>query len=213
MTLQDAIDWYTGIPTSQWPKGMRTAEGELPTTPNATPRSTDVRAWVTLSRLLPAREDGGSSIHRARWLEAVTRLLSVHGTYDAYTEIGGYQTASLPMENYPFDATNITMAQVAAWLAQHGIAPGTSAVTALESYARSHRNVAEGSDDLSSKEFLHGFPMNVEDAVQLSDEDHWSRLHHAPLPAGLTSAYPTFPGDVSASPIADAPNEDVNMGA
>ncbi|KAJ7067713.1 hypothetical protein B0H15DRAFT_958203 [Mycena belliarum] len=195
VTLASALRAYEDIATNRWPKAMRTADGTLPDEPYAVPHAGDVRAWVTLNKLMPVRIRSGSSIHRARWLDAATRIFSVSGTFDAIASQGDYPSASHDHEHFPFDATNVSDAQVVCWITQHGIDPETTAVIALEGYARARRNVNDGNSDLDGEEFRAGFPTNANAVAEfaLHEDDHWDNLRYAPLRDGSTSTYPVHP--------------------
>ncbi|KAJ7640208.1 hypothetical protein B0H17DRAFT_1216659 [Mycena rosella] len=178
---------YATIPAVRWPIGMYNDNG--------TPRTGDVSAWVTLNALAPTRDRASSSLHRACFMDNATRLLSVHGTFHRYAQMGEYVFANFIFEHYPFDASNVMFAHVVAWYIQHGIASDSPALLMLESYACAHRNAAAGNDNLEATEFAEGFPVSIIDVanIELHTEDHWSTLHHATLREGLSSFYPSFP--------------------
>ncbi|KAJ6462401.1 hypothetical protein DFH09DRAFT_1113895 [Mycena vulgaris] len=193
------VRWYGNVPTSHWPKGMRISSNALPDTPNASPWVPDVTSWCTLNALSPVRVPGGSSLDRARFLDAAIRMLSVHGTYLRYTEEGGYIFNNLPLEQYPFDATNISFAQITAWFIQHGIARNSDDLATLESYARSCRNHIAGNEDLNTHEFDAGHPaicLDVENII-IHDEDCWDRVRHATVRIDISMNYPQFPVGVN----------------
>ncbi|KAJ6482377.1 hypothetical protein DFH09DRAFT_1212810 [Mycena vulgaris] len=193
------VRWYGNVPTSHWPKGMRISVAALPDTPNASPWVPDVTSWCTINALSPVRVPGGSSLHRARFLDAAIWMLSVHGTYLRYAEEGDYIFDNLPLEHYPFDATNISFAQITAWFIQHGIARDSDDLAILESYARSRRNHIAGNADLNAHEFDAGHPatrLDV-DSIIIRDEDRWDRLRHATVRADVSTNYPQFPAGVN----------------
>ncbi|KAJ6479867.1 hypothetical protein DFH09DRAFT_1108045 [Mycena vulgaris] len=193
------VRWYGNVPTSHWPKGMHISVSALPDTPTASPWVPDVTSWCTLNALSPVRVRGGSSLHRARFLDAATRMLSVHGTYLRYAEEGNYIFDNLPLEHYPFDATNISFAQITAWLIQHGIARDSEDLATLESYARSRRNHIAGNEDLNAHEFDAGHPATRIDVdnIIICDEDRWDRLRHATARTDVSTNYPQFPAGVN----------------
>ncbi|KAJ6480635.1 hypothetical protein DFH09DRAFT_1341365 [Mycena vulgaris] len=193
------VRWYGNIPTSHWPKGMRISISALPDMPTTSPWVPDVTSWCTLNALSPVRVRRGSSLHRARFLDAATRMLSVHGTYLRYAEEGNYVFDNLPLEHYPFDATNISFAQITAWLIQHGIALDSEDLATLESYARSRRNHIAGNEDLNAHEFDAGHPATRIDVdnIIIRDEDRWDRLRHATTRTDVSTNYPQFPAGVN----------------
>ncbi|KAJ7116749.1 hypothetical protein C8R46DRAFT_1239360 [Mycena filopes] len=141
-SIDNAVRWYANVPTSHWPRGMRVSYSALPSTATASPWPADVGAWFTLNALAPARDAEFSSIQRAAWMNVAVRLLSIHGTFDRYVEVGSFVYNTLPLEHYPFEATNVSFAQVISWLTVHGIETGSTALSSLESFARARRNHA-----------------------------------------------------------------------
>ncbi|KAJ7076618.1 hypothetical protein B0H15DRAFT_805487 [Mycena belliarum] len=205
--LAQARAWYAAIPTTHWPRGMRAVATALPETLNEVPFEDDVRAWFTLNALAPQRETAGTSLHRARFMDAAIRLLSAYGTYHRYAQMGGYPEASLPLEHYPFDATNISFAHIVAWMVQHGLTMDSEGVAGLESFARSRRNHTAGVEDLNATSFADGkFPAGLSEvaAIVIRDEDLWANLRHSGVREGISTQYPVFPAapaDVEMTPL------------
>ncbi|KAJ7117941.1 hypothetical protein C8R43DRAFT_960594 [Mycena crocata] len=195
--LTTAVRWYKAIPTNKWPKGMRVTRETWPSTPSATPWPTDVSAWFTINALVPLR--GPTSLHRARFIAEAVNVLSIEGTFDRYAIEGTYVFDSLPLEHYPFDATNISAAQVVSWFVQHGIAPQSLALDALQDFARSRRNHIAGAASPVPTEFTSGFPASAKDvpAIIIRDEDLWQNLHHGAVRETVTTSYPAFPAGVA----------------
>ncbi|KAJ7602787.1 hypothetical protein DFH06DRAFT_1351020 [Mycena polygramma] len=197
-SIQRAVRWYTNVPTSHWPLGLRISLGERPTTMTATPWALDVGAWFTLNALSPMRGTE-SSVHRAAFLKIAVRILSIPGLFAKYVEVGGYVFNDLPLEHFPFPGTNVSYAQIIAWFMQHGINVGSDALLALESFARSRRNQIAGNDNLEAAVFSDDWPYTVKDIenVVLRAEDIWTALRFGTVRADATSDFPSFPAGVN----------------
>ncbi|KAJ7864872.1 hypothetical protein B0H13DRAFT_1898935 [Mycena leptocephala] len=189
-----AVRWYTAVPTSHWPRGMRVNYTDLPATTMATPLEGDVAAWFTINALTPRRDDS-TSLHRASFLGAAIKLLSVHGTFDHYAIFGSYEFASHPLEHYPFSATNISFAQVVSWFMQHGIDSKLDGLANLESFARARRNHFAGSSEINALVFDSGFPSAMHNVAKIviRDEDLWENLRHGEVRPGIVTHYPAYP--------------------
>jgi predicted neuraminidase len=118
----------------------------------ATPLKGDVVAWFTINALIPGR-NSTTSLHRASFLSTTINILSVHGTFDHYAIISGYEFASLPLEHYPFSAEKILFAQVVAWFMQHGIDSKSDGLASLESFAHARRNHFVGNPEINALTF------------------------------------------------------------
>ncbi|KAJ7075594.1 hypothetical protein B0H15DRAFT_956328 [Mycena belliarum] len=210
--LLNAKRWYANIPTLHWPKGMRVSDFELPNTTSAIPLEADVRAWFTINALAPRRGPDATSLHRARFLDATIRLLSVHGTFHRYAQFGGYVLARLPLEHYPFDSVNISFAQIVAWFVQHGIDSQSESVAVLEAFARARRNHTAGISDVNTLDFDAGFPGSLNDvaSIVVRDEELWTNIRHGAVRPDETTLYPAHPaGDVEMRPLpGQNPEED-----
>jgi hypothetical protein len=194
---------YEKMATRLWPIGMRVNRDAYPDAEWCRPWAPDVTAWWTINSLSPRREKGGTSIHRARFLDALIKILSIAGTFSSVVTAGGYTTAALALEHYPFCCLNVTASQVVAWLVQHGIAPGSSAILVLESFGRARRNRTDGGADPAGCEFT-SFPMNEAEMRKIGQDGitPWGALEHGPLRDGVTSSYPRSPGaDAVKTPI------------
>ncbi|KAJ7186096.1 hypothetical protein C8R46DRAFT_1208182 [Mycena filopes] len=196
-SISRAMRWYKNMPSGQWPFGMRDSSNAWPAplSMESEPWALDVGAWFTLNALLP-RRNIFSSLHRASSLKVVIRLLSVDGIFDHYAEKGGYVFDTLPLEHYPFDAVNVGFSHLICWLMQHGIAPHSAALAALQSYARSRRNRLENSSNPAETLFEMEWPYGPSDVGTniLRNEDCWANLRHGPVRNGTTTKYPSFPG-------------------
>ncbi|KAJ7260686.1 hypothetical protein C8J57DRAFT_1514619 [Mycena rebaudengoi] len=194
--LELARRWILAVPTAHRPHGMRVMENEFPTVDETSlPLAEDVGAWFTINGLAP-RRGRISSINRAKFLHALAQTLSVEGIFNHYVSLGQYIFANLPFEHYPFSAMNICASQIIAWLIQHGITPGSGALRALESFARSRRNYSAYSGNPVNRVFTTGFPHCEADVARIvvHDEDRWGALRHAALQEGVQSDYPACPG-------------------
>ncbi|KAJ7086776.1 hypothetical protein B0H15DRAFT_950281 [Mycena belliarum] len=210
--LLKAKRWYANIPTAHWPRGMRVSQYALPSTTSAVPHDADVRAWFTINALSPDRGPDGTSVHRARFLDALIRLLSIHGTFHRYTQFGQYVVARLPFEHYPFESVNISFAQIVAWFVQHGIDSQSESVAVLESFARARRNHAAGVEDVNTLEFSAGFPASMNEVANIvvREEDLWINLRHGAVRADATTMYPSHPaGDVEMRPLPEQTPEEL----
>ncbi|KAJ7747403.1 hypothetical protein DFH07DRAFT_776008 [Mycena maculata] len=122
--------------------------------------------------------------HWRRWYETVTLMLSIPGYYAHLVVAGGYPPASLPLQHYPYLTDNFTMPLAAAWLIRHGIPVSGPAITALESFARSRRNVRNNIVDLNNVGWSDT-PCSLAAALEDSTPiPAWAELQHAPLRPG-----------------------------
>ncbi|KAJ7163033.1 hypothetical protein C8R46DRAFT_1221822 [Mycena filopes] len=197
-TLSQALRWYRNLPTSHWPHGFRVTPDEWVTTSGGVPWYLDVGAWFTLNSLIPKR-DGTTSLHRASMLKATVLCLSVVGVYEHFAHEGEYPLNNLPLEHYPFDAGNIGFSQIVAWFMQHGIAPRSEALQALQFFARSRRNRIAGADGPNVEVFSMDWPNSASDIIQmiLRPEDKWVDLHFGTCRAGVDTNFPSFPAGVT----------------
>ncbi|KAJ7250106.1 hypothetical protein B0H12DRAFT_1234419 [Mycena haematopus] len=207
-SLSVILDAFTQMSPGGWPLGVRTAGGSWPTdnTPTGThPNINDVLAVRFLNFIAPGR-DGPSSIHRARFLEVVTRGLSVYGLYERLTQRGGWVASSRPLEHYPFDVLNVSIAQALAWVHRHGIPPGSPESHALHLYAASSRNRRDGNSSPLGQEFCEE-PQNTRAVLSWDDGliPDWRVLQHGPVRAGITTTSMRMPAgeaDIEMTPAA-----------
>ncbi|KAJ7433256.1 hypothetical protein B0H11DRAFT_2259612 [Mycena galericulata] len=114
-------------------------------------------------------------------------------------------------DHYNFAVGNITFSHCASWLSAHGIPIGSTASDALESFACSFRNRAEGMSSPDNTTFAT-WPHNAEAVVDDGDITQWALLEHAPLRPGLSSRYPHRPASPNARPPTPSPlSEDTVM--
>ncbi|KAJ7026306.1 hypothetical protein C8F04DRAFT_1190628 [Mycena alexandri] len=99
-SIENAVLWYTKVPTAYWPHGMRVTYTELPATEIVTPWAADVGSWFTLNALASRHDTGHSSVHRTAFLLKSVYILSVHGTFDHYATVGSYMFNTLPLRRY-----------------------------------------------------------------------------------------------------------------
>ncbi|KAJ7468398.1 hypothetical protein B0H11DRAFT_1920962 [Mycena galericulata] len=172
---------YTRIHPRHWNMALRDYLGHAPTTMGDTPNRNDVLVIYTIFALAPA--DRRLLPHQFRlFFDAVMRLFSIMDLYDHVVRIGEYELASLPLEHYPFLTDNITIYIVAAWFAQHGIAPGTPEVAAIQEFARIRRNISHNISDWDNTEWA-AEPRNAATSLSMTRGEipHHTEIHHAPL--------------------------------
>ncbi|KAJ7499519.1 hypothetical protein FB451DRAFT_1385217 [Mycena latifolia] len=152
-----------------------------------TPAVRNVLAYHTLMVLSPGDRHGLAHQYHLFFDMAIC-MFSIRGLFARIIELGGYPAASLPMAHYPYPTDNITMAQVAAWFVQHGIAPGAVDIGMLQSFAHVRRNMVARITDLNNNEWMD-VPQNS-GALQLlsaGDVPRWADLRHAPVPSATAT--------------------------
>ncbi|KAF8136883.1 hypothetical protein K438DRAFT_2120572 [Mycena galopus ATCC 62051] len=204
-SMDEALKWYTGIVTTQWPIGMRISPTSIAslTTVSATPLSTDVAAWLTINALAPPRE-GSSTLRRDAFLRKTILIFSVPGYFDRYAALGHYPDDNLPLEHYPFEMNDLSWCHVVSWFVQHGVHAGSDAVSVIESdavsviesFACSRRNSFLRNNDLQNQTFTDDWPRTVSgvEFVVISPSDKWTNLRHGPIRDGVDTFYPNCPG-------------------
>ncbi|KAK7035667.1 hypothetical protein R3P38DRAFT_2771294 [Favolaschia claudopus] len=131
--------------TKTWAKGIRTFLMQTPTAECDMPHRDDVLAYSTFCALSPPNLRDQN--HRYRiFSQTAMYLFSVKGLFAHFVECGGYPVMNVGMQHYPFITDNITMAEVADWFAEHGIAPASADVAKLEAFARVRRNMQDNCD-------------------------------------------------------------------
>ncbi|KAJ7154826.1 hypothetical protein C8R46DRAFT_1041797 [Mycena filopes] len=137
---------------------------------------------------------GDTSVHRVRFMQEVLMGFSVGGLFERFVLRGVWEGASLPLEHYPFDCSNLTLSQVFSWVHRHGLAPGHPDVARLQSFAASWRNRREDNDSPIGQEFNER-PRNAIDVLSWPDAQitSWRNLAYGVPCAGVTTAYPSFP--------------------
>ncbi|KAK6984040.1 hypothetical protein R3P38DRAFT_3232857 [Favolaschia claudopus] len=198
LNLREAIQRYEGMPARDWPLGVRVDETNFANLADeyASPLPADVRAWHTICALAPRRGRTTSSYHRAQFMDALLRVLSIRGTYHRIAHFGQYPDADLPLEHYPFLCNNITESLVVAWLIQHGIRKDGEAIRTLEDFARARRNLREGFNVVKVDSFVGGgWPRSSAEMLALPQDKvmDWGVLTHAALQPGIRSEYPQAP--------------------
>ncbi|KAJ7651835.1 hypothetical protein B0H17DRAFT_1147555 [Mycena rosella] len=199
-----------------WVQGIRTTDGSWPTLddPAGTPALVgDLLSARFANFIGPERGTGPSSIHRARFMETLFTGFSVFGLFERMVMLGQWEYAELPLEHYPFDATNITLSQVFAWVYTHGIATGTTAAAHLHAYAQSWRN-RRLNLELGNAEF-GDFPCNARDVlnVNMPSITSWCNLYYGPPQSGITTATHSSPSQINTlhPPPAITPTADSEM--
>ncbi|KAJ7870418.1 hypothetical protein B0H13DRAFT_1896165 [Mycena leptocephala] len=180
---------------STWVQGIRLDNGQWPTNNSpigSSPLVNDLLVARFIHFISPGRNP--SSIHRARFLETVLTGFSVFGLYERFVTRGQWVPASLPLERYPFDATNITLSQAFSWVHQHGIPSNSPESHMIHSYASSWRNLRMGYSDPSRQTFPDE-PWNSIDVLNWPDGriTEWRTLMHGPPHPGVTTSYPRQP--------------------
>ncbi|KAJ7086048.1 hypothetical protein B0H15DRAFT_801693 [Mycena belliarum] len=191
-TVGELLYTYVNRHPDTWGVGIRGFLLTPATHLGDTPSLADVLCYHTSTALCPG--DRRRIAHQYHlFFDMVVRLFSIRGLFAQIVMIGGYPFASLPMSHYPYLTDNITLALVAAWFVQHGIAPGSDAVTMLESWAKVRRNIGAHVTELDNEEWAEA-PGSAAFMESLSREDVplWADLHHAPL-------RPTAPSSVIAA--------------
>ncbi|KAJ7015831.1 hypothetical protein C8F04DRAFT_1205012 [Mycena alexandri] len=192
MSVEEANAHWVSLKTSQWPKALRNAKGELPKLMNDVPFTNDSRVAFTYRIFGPT-----TGISLAEFIAKSTSMFSCAGMFDEFCRVGGYRLLSRGAEHYNFITTNLDWSLMASWWCTHGIAPGSPAVLAFESYSRSHRNQIEGHADPENTEFVH-YP-NKPSCVATLPSGHiipWERIAHGPLYGSLQSTYPRRPSEL-----------------
>ncbi|KAJ7434623.1 hypothetical protein B0H11DRAFT_1938389, partial [Mycena galericulata] len=199
-SINDLTNRFTRIHPRHWNMAVRDYLGHAPTTLGDTPRRDDVLPSTPPATPIPA-------------------IFRIEGLYDHVVRIGEYEVASLPLEHYPFLTDNITIYLVAAWFAQHGIAPGTPEVAAIQEFARIRRNVSLGITNWENSEWV-AEPRNMASTLSMTRGEipHRTDLQHAPLrpaPTGLAASIhaPAMEDvlattDVATAIAPDAPSDD-----
>ncbi|KAJ7715359.1 hypothetical protein DFH07DRAFT_785624 [Mycena maculata] len=182
-TAVEVARHFSFTPPLMWTTGMRNMLGERPRPAGDTAHVEDALAYATCVALGPS--DRRALDHQwRRWYETVTLMLSIPGYYAHLVVAGGYPPASLPLQHYPYLTDNFTMPLAAAWLICHGIPVSGPAITALESFARSRRNVRNNIVDLNNvgwSDTPHSLAAALEDSTPIPA---WAELQHAPLRPG-----------------------------
>ncbi|KAJ6455132.1 hypothetical protein C8R47DRAFT_1228361 [Mycena vitilis] len=207
-SLSHVLEQLTAMPPQRWVQGVRLANGEWPgpdTPAGSRPLVDDVLAARFVHMIAPIREEG--SLHRARFIGELLRGFSVFGLFERFVTRGNYITASLPLERYGFDSTNVEFSHVFSFVAQHGVHPGSRAARRLHDYAASWRNLADENQNPTAQSFDQS-PRHSHDVLNWPDSRiiEWGVLRHGPLRANINSTYPRFPAHEA--PHADAPSID-----
>ncbi|KAJ7473860.1 hypothetical protein B0H11DRAFT_2236340 [Mycena galericulata] len=175
---------YAARPADTWPAGVRTSEGNLPTTSTASPNILDLISLNTIQALAPnVREDRDAHTH---FVERCLELLSIPGYYARLVEIGGYQSDFHPLSPYPYELEMLDHCHIAAWLMLHGIVPGCVDFDALQSFAVSARRFHDPATSGMADEFEQ-FPRNVGDVEDMSTDEvtPWAEINFGTLRPGL----------------------------
>ncbi|KAJ7215171.1 hypothetical protein C8J57DRAFT_1255594 [Mycena rebaudengoi] len=205
--LNEVLDIVAQQPVTAWHQGTRNVDGVWPHLQHKVPRAADVLAARTDHFIAPERGAHGS-IHRVTFLGMLWHGLSIPRLFERYVLRGQWcqPTELLPLEHFPFDFINGTMAQAFAWLFLHGIIPGSPELAAMQLFATSYRNAHEGQPDPAGQEFAE-FSRNSRDVLSVPDDviGSWVNLSFgAPCP-DATTRIPQVPSCLTNTPVVDAP--------
>ncbi|KAJ7776435.1 hypothetical protein B0H16DRAFT_1487503 [Mycena metata] len=191
-SVEEARDHWALLPTSGWPKAMRTEKGVYPEAEYDTPLAID--ACVALTMLVFGPED---KLSLAEFTHQTLWMFSCAGMFDEFCRVGGYHSLSRGPEHYNFITTGLDWSLLASWWCTHGIAPSSPSVFAFESFARSHRNRVEGGSNPENDLFVN-YPNDRTCVRTLSSSEIvvWERLVHGPLCPSLHSGYPRHPKEL-----------------
>ncbi|KAJ7481403.1 hypothetical protein B0H11DRAFT_2232892 [Mycena galericulata] len=176
-TIGELENRLSRIHPDGWNRGILNFSARRGTTLGDTPRRINVLALNTIMALCPMHRRSLAHQHHL-FLVTGIRLFSIDGLYGYILHTGGYPVDSLPLDHYPFLTDNITIFLVAAWFAQHGIAPGSPDVLALEEFARLRRNMSAGISNLDNMEW-NDEPLSARIALSMTVPP-WAELRHAP---------------------------------
>ncbi|KAJ7037839.1 hypothetical protein C8F04DRAFT_1256750 [Mycena alexandri] len=176
-SLTVALEYNSRRSPRTWMGGARLISGEWPlATMSAGLRMlpNDARASRFVGFIAPTR--GDTSIDRTRFINEWT-------------------AASLPLEHYPFECSNVTLSQALSWVHQHGILPNSPDALALHQFAASWRNQFEGNARPDGQEFMGEAPRSVIDVLSWPDAriTEWRQLQHGPVRRGVSTTYPRHP--------------------
>jgi hypothetical protein len=190
---------------STWVQGIRLEDGRWPTGSSpigSNPLVNDLLVARLLHFISPRRSP--TSIHRVWFLDTVLTGFSVYGLYERFVTRGQWVPASLPLEPYPFDATNISLSQAFSWVHQHGIPANSPEAHMVHSYASSWRNSRLGYNSPTGQSFPDE-PRNSMDVLNWPDAriTEWRALIHGPVRPNVTTAYPRQPSGGLSVPTPD----------
>ncbi|KAJ7714887.1 hypothetical protein DFH07DRAFT_974332 [Mycena maculata] len=182
-TAVEVARHFSFTPPLTWTTGMRNMLGDRPRPGGDTVHVEDALAYATCMALGPSNRCALDHQWR-RWYETVMLMFSIPGYFAHIVVVGGYPPASLPLQHYPYLTDNFTMPLAAAWFIRHGIPVSGPAIAALESFARSRRNVRNNVVDLTNVGW-HDEPRSLTAAIaDPTPIPAWAELEHAPLCAG-----------------------------
>ncbi|KAJ7079933.1 hypothetical protein B0H15DRAFT_953715 [Mycena belliarum] len=216
-SLESVLREMAARPPATWTQGIRMEDGQWapPNAPaGARPLPNDVLAARFLGFVCPRR--GQTSIDRSRWMDLAMAGLSIPGFFERMVQRGQWQYNTFALENFPFDAANVTMSQALSWVHLHGIASGSGSLRMLQDYAAAWRNFREHNVDPTAHAFRDP-PRDSMDVLRLPDAQitPWREIHYGPVREGITTTTPRFPaGGIYASmhaPAAVTPTVDTEM--
>jgi hypothetical protein len=182
----------------KWAQGIRGFLLQIAQQTGDSPHREDLLGYFTICALAP--QNTRSLNHQYRlFSQAAVRLFSVKGLFAHIVRIGGYPSALLPMEHYPYLTDNITLPLVAAWFVQHGIIPESNDVSILEDFARVRRNVQASITDLDNERWEDEPRGHSAMAMNSSEIPAWTAIHHAPRPTAAAAAVTSASDGINAS--------------
>lgn len=151
---------------------------------------------VDLEAVLLGRRTGPSQTGARRaYTMAMTNLISVPGLHEQILEIGGYPIGDTErLEAYPFPTSNLTIFDVARWLAHLGYCP--AGLTPFRPYNVQRRHQTEGRA-LDSDAPFSEFPLSADLPADLVP-----RAHQLPLLPGMAAPTTTPAGATSPTIVA-----------
>ncbi|KAJ6514543.1 hypothetical protein DFH09DRAFT_1333031 [Mycena vulgaris] len=179
----ELMNRYYRTHPGQWALGILDVLGRIGTQLGDTPCRDDVLSFHTTVAL--AGDGPRQYAHQYRLFSSTAmRMFSIEGFYAHILRVGGYKLDTRSMEHYPYLTDNLTPYLVAAWFAQHGIAPDSPEVRALEQFSRVRRNMTAGIENLENCEW-NDEPRNAAGAMAMTIPPR-SELRHAPLRPALS---------------------------
>ncbi|KAI9060895.1 hypothetical protein FKP32DRAFT_1678640 [Trametes sanguinea] len=210
--METVREYYRNIPTSKWPKAVRTLDGREPVrglNVFEEPYLLDAYGALVLKHTLPSHSRQPKiREHASRIKDVMVQLFSIPGLYLWIVKQGSYDpgmpTNASP---YPYDTKNITMVLLAAWLADHGLGVETGPVGYLERWARAARN-AKLNRDPNDNSPWPDFPTSLSDLqsadspliIRPRNQLAWGQL--------FDNREDSAPGDRAYSPAIDSGTDD-----
>lgn len=171
--VSDLMFYYLITPTLQWSDAVRLADGSAPIrskTNYGIPLLHDIVAHQTVQRLSPSnwhiQSEQHSQIEHHWFTRAIDLLFSIPRLFMFIVDTAEFRVGFRgdACAQYPFDCSNITLIQVAAWAQDNGIQVGATITLAIENYALRRRNYYNSHELHDHSEFA-GFPTSLADGI------------------------------------------------